>query len=152
MKSVPLELIKCSYCDQDIDRKRMEHHMYTKHKDVKMHICDQCPFKTNSLINLTRHIDNMHLAIKWVFRYFDIFVFQYFTFSVLQFYDISMLRYFDISILRYFDISMKKIFRWFDFLTFQFYDIPILQYSNYFFQYVALSRMSFAMWFTSRIA
>ena len=43
----------------------MEHHMYSKHKDVKMHICDQCPFKTNSLTNLTRHIDNMHLAIKY---------------------------------------------------------------------------------------
>ena len=62
--NLPLELIKCSYCDQDVDRRRMEHHMYSKHKDVKMHICDQCPFKTNSLINLTRHIDNMHLAIK----------------------------------------------------------------------------------------
>ena len=62
--NLPLELIKCTYCDQDVDRKRMEHHMYSKHKDVKMHICDQCPFKTNSLINLTRHIDNMHLAIK----------------------------------------------------------------------------------------
>ena len=64
---LPLELTKCSYCDAEVDRKRMEQHMYTKHKDVKLHICDQCPFKTNSLINLTRHIDNMHLAIKYEF-------------------------------------------------------------------------------------
>lgn len=58
------ELVKCSYCEEDVDTKRMEQHLYAKHKDVKLHICDQCPFKTNSLINLTRHIDNMHLAIK----------------------------------------------------------------------------------------
>lgn len=60
-----LELAKCSYCDEDVEAKRMEQHLYAKHKDVKLHICDQCPFKTNSLINLTRHIDNMHLAIKY---------------------------------------------------------------------------------------
>ena len=58
------EIMHCSYCDQEIERKKMEQHIYTKHKEIKMHICDQCPFKTNSLINLTRHIDNMHLAIK----------------------------------------------------------------------------------------
>ena len=57
-------LVKCSYCNEDIERRKMEQHLYAKHKDVKMHICDQCPFKTNSLTNLTRHIDNMHLAIK----------------------------------------------------------------------------------------
>ena len=57
-----------SYCHEEIDRKRMEHHMYSKHKDVKLHICDQCPFKTNSLTNLTRHIDNMHLAIKYSYN------------------------------------------------------------------------------------
>lgn len=59
-----LDLVKCSYCNLDVDRKKMEQHMYSKHKDVKLHICDQCPFKTNSLTNLTRHIDNMHLGTK----------------------------------------------------------------------------------------
>ena len=58
------DIMHCSYCDQEIERKKMEQHIYTKHKEIKMHICDQCPFKTNSLVNLTRHIDNMHLAIK----------------------------------------------------------------------------------------
>jgi hypothetical protein len=66
IKPAIVDMAKCSYCDQELERKRMEHHMYTKHKDIKMHICDQCPFKTNSLANLTRHIDNMHLAIKYV--------------------------------------------------------------------------------------
>ncbi len=58
------EIIKCSYCDEEIVARKMEQHLYAKHKDVKLHICDQCPFKTNSLTNLTKHIDNMHLAIK----------------------------------------------------------------------------------------
>lgn len=59
-----VEYIKCSYCEEEIDRKKMEHHMFSRHKDIKLHICDMCPFKTNSLPNLTRHINNMHLAIK----------------------------------------------------------------------------------------
>ena len=63
-KPAAMDLLNCSYCDQEVERKRLDQHMYTRHKDIKMHICDQCPFKTNSLINLTRHIDNMHLAIK----------------------------------------------------------------------------------------
>ena len=63
-KPAAMDLLNCSYCDQEIERKRLDQHMYTRHKDIKMHICDQCPFKTNSIINLTRHIDNMHLAIK----------------------------------------------------------------------------------------
>ncbi len=60
----PVEMIKCRYCGLELDRRRMESHVFTKHKEVKTHICDQCPFKTNCLANLTKHINNMHLGIK----------------------------------------------------------------------------------------
>lgn len=58
-----IDMVKCSYCDKVMEPRRMEYHMFSKHKEIKMHICDQCPFKTNNLKNLTRHIDNMHLAV-----------------------------------------------------------------------------------------
>ncbi len=59
-----LELVKCEHCEDEVERRRLETHTFAKHKDVKTHICDQCPFKTNCLQNLTKHINNMHLGIK----------------------------------------------------------------------------------------
>lgn len=57
------EKVKCNYCDVEVRKKHLDSHMYSKHKDVKMHMCEHCSYRTSNPAWLTIHINNMHLGI-----------------------------------------------------------------------------------------